>query len=73
MDPEYRTTVKMNRSKFSTTLCQYSLGIMDQIKNVLLPSVTDAKHEGITSRSIEAAELYKLNVRTSRASWGTPS
>lgn len=74
MDPEYRTAVKMDNSKFSTTLCPYSLGIMDQITNMLLPSVTDFKHEGITPRSIVVAELYKLNVRTSRASsWGTPS
>jgi hypothetical protein len=71
MDLEYRTAVKMDNSKFSTTLCPYSLGIMDQITNMLLPRV---KHEGITPRGIVVAELYKLNVRTLRASsWGTPS
>lgn len=67
MDPEYRTAVKMDSSKFSTSLCPYSLGIMDKITNMLLPSVTDFRLEGITPRSIVVAELYKLNVRPSRA------
>jgi hypothetical protein len=64
MDPEYRKAIKMDSCQFSTTLCPYRLGIMDQITNMLLPNVTDVEHEGITPRSIVVAELYKLNVRT---------
>ena len=55
----------MDSLKFSTILCPYRLGIMDQITTMLLPNVTDGKKEGIRPRSIIVAELYKLNVRPS--------
>ena len=67
MDPGYRIAVAMDSSQFSTTLCPYGLGIMDQVTNMLLPGVIDYVNEGITPRDIIVAELYKLNVRTSRA------
>jgi len=62
MDPEYRTAIKMDTSEFSTNLCPYALGIMDQVTRMLLPNMIDHNREGVAPRSIVVAELYKLNV-----------
>lgn len=62
MDPEYRTAIKMDTSAFSTNLCPYALGIMDQVTRMLLPNLMEYEKEGMTPRGIVVAELYKLNV-----------
>jgi len=56
-DESYRKALKMDTTAFCTTFDPYSLGIIDAIAQVLLPSVIDSN----THRAVHA-ELYKLNV-----------
>ncbi|KAH8810964.1 hypothetical protein F5884DRAFT_749366 [Xylogone sp. PMI_703] len=56
-DESYRKALKMDTTKFSSTFDPYSLGIIDTVAQVLLPSVIDST----THRAVRA-ELYKLNV-----------
>ena len=55
-DESYRKAVQMSPNTFCTTFDPYSLGIVDTIAQVLLPSVIDS-----TSHRAVRAELYKLN------------
>lgn len=56
-DESYRKARKMDPTAFCTTFDPYSLGIIDIVAQVLLPSVVDS----VTHRAVQA-ELYKLNV-----------
>lgn len=58
-DENYRKAVALDEKEFSTNFNPYSLGIVDVISKVLLPSVprVDDNLRGIDAR------LYKLNVR----------
>lgn len=58
-DETYRKALKMDTSAFSTTFDPYSLGIIDTIAQVLLPTMRQAS----VYRAVKA-ELYKLNVST---------
>ncbi|KAF6823693.1 oxidoreductase [Colletotrichum musicola] len=57
LDETYRKAQKLPETAFSTNLCPYKLGIIDTVRQVLLPSVETA--EG--SRLIRA-ELYNVNL-----------
>ncbi|VUC28823.1 unnamed protein product [Clonostachys rosea] len=59
-DEAYRKALKMETTAFCSTFDPYSLGIIDTIAQVLLPSIVDSS----THRSVRA-ELYKLNLYTS--------
>ncbi|KAK7217820.1 hypothetical protein V2G26_005823 [Clonostachys chloroleuca] len=59
-DETYRKALKMDTTTFCSTFDPYSLGIVDTIAQVLLPSIVDSS----THRSVRA-ELYKLNLYTS--------
>lgn len=64
LDESYRKALKIDTDSFCSTFDPYTLGIIDTIAQVLLPSATDSK----THRSVRA-ELYKLNVRSSPSPW----
>ncbi|KAK1641521.1 oxidoreductase [Colletotrichum phormii] len=56
-DESYRKALQMDPAAFCTTFDPYSVGIVDVVAQVLLPSVCDSTtHRGVR------AELYKLNV-----------
>ncbi|KAK2059176.1 oxidoreductase [Colletotrichum caudatum] len=56
-DESYRKALQMDPAAFCTTFDPYSVGIVDAVAQVLLPSVSDSTtHRGVR------AELYKLNV-----------
>lgn len=57
-DESYRKAGKLDRSEFSSNFDPYSLGIIDSITQVLLPSWIEDKSKVTQVR----AELYKLNV-----------
>jgi hypothetical protein len=56
-DETYRKAVQMDPAKFCTNFDPYSVGIIDSIAQVLLPTAM----ESTTHRAVRA-ELYKLNV-----------
>ncbi|KAL7931711.1 oxidoreductase [Trichoderma chlorosporum] len=56
-DKSYREALQMAPDAFCTDFDPYSLGIIDTVAQVLLPSVLDSP----THRSVRA-ELYKLNI-----------
>lgn len=60
-DEKYRKAAKMDPSQFSTSFNPYTLGIIDETAQTLLPSARGSKR----ARSVRA-ELYKLNVSSSR-------
>ncbi|KAI1333093.1 hypothetical protein F5Y16DRAFT_407097 [Xylariaceae sp. FL0255] len=53
----YRKALKMDTDAFCTTFDPYSVGIIDTVAPILLPSVSGS----LTHRCVQA-ELYKLNV-----------
>ncbi|KAI5463890.1 oxidoreductase [Mariannaea sp. PMI_226] len=59
-DESYRKAIKMEPTAFCTTFDPYSLGIIDTVAQMLLPSTIDS----VTNRGVQA-ELYKLNVYSS--------
>jgi hypothetical protein len=60
LDESYRKALKVDTDSFCSTFDPYTLGIVDTIAQVLLPSAIDST----THRSVRA-ELYKLNVKSS--------
>ncbi|TQV90386.1 oxidoreductase, 2OG-Fe(II) oxygenase family protein [Cordyceps javanica] len=56
-DESYRKALQMDPATFCTTFEPYSVGIIDAVAQVLLPSVSDST----THRAVRA-ELYKLNI-----------
>ncbi|KAK2594342.1 hypothetical protein QQS21_007943 [Conoideocrella luteorostrata] len=56
-DESYRKALQMDPTAFCTTFDPYSVGIIDAVAQVLLPSAFNSS----THRSVRA-ELYKLNV-----------
>lgn len=59
-DEKYRKASKMDPTQFSTSFNPYTLGIIDEIAQSLLPSAVGSEH----ARAVRA-ELYKLNVSPS--------
>jgi hypothetical protein len=57
LDESYRKASKLDASAFSTDLCPYALGIVDQAAELLMPSV------GVGGTRAVEAKLYMLNVR----------
>lgn len=57
LDETYRKAVQMDPTKFCTNFDPYSVGIIDTIAQVLLPTAVES-----TSHRAVRAELYKLNV-----------
>ncbi|ATY59385.1 2OG-Fe(II) oxygenase family [Cordyceps militaris] len=56
-DETYRKALKMNTDTFCSTFDPYSVGIVDSVAQMLLPSFLDSA----THRAVEA-RLYKLNI-----------
>ncbi|KAK7755004.1 hypothetical protein SLS62_003088 [Diatrype stigma] len=56
-DEKYRKAAKMDPSQFSTSFNPYTLGIVDEIAQSLLPSAAGSE----PARAVRA-ELYKLNI-----------
>lgn len=56
-DEAYRKALKMDPTAFCSTVDPYSLGIVDTVAQLLLPSFLESS----THRAVEA-RLYKLNV-----------
>ncbi|KAK2000996.1 oxidoreductase [Colletotrichum falcatum] len=56
-DESYRKALQMDPAAFCTTSDPYSVGIIDAVAQVLLPSVSDS-----TTHRCVRAELYKLNI-----------
>ncbi|KID95153.1 oxidoreductase, partial [Metarhizium majus ARSEF 297] len=57
LDETYRKAVQMDPTKFCTNFDPYSVGIIDTMAQVLLPTAV----ESTTHRAVRA-ELYKLNI-----------
>ncbi|EJP63178.1 oxidoreductase, 2OG-Fe(II) oxygenase family protein [Beauveria bassiana ARSEF 2860] len=57
LDETYRKALKMDTELFCTTFDPYSLGIVDTVTQMLLPSFEDPQ----THRAVDA-RLYKLNI-----------
>ncbi|KAF5011843.1 hypothetical protein FDECE_2075 [Fusarium decemcellulare] len=58
-DESYRKASKLEPSNFSTNFCPYTVGIIDAVSQLLLPSRESNKQRAVK------AELYKLNARPS--------
>jgi hypothetical protein len=65
-DPEYRKAGKMEPSHFSTTFHPANFGIIENIEQRLLPSISTTTQNSLGFRKL-TAELYKLNVRINNA------
>ncbi|KAL4937863.1 hypothetical protein BDV06DRAFT_215581 [Aspergillus oleicola] len=61
IDPEYRRAGKINANQFATNFHPADFGILENIAQVLLPSISDEMDNQLGFRKI-TAELYKLNV-----------
>ncbi|KAL4909892.1 hypothetical protein BDW74DRAFT_45306 [Aspergillus multicolor] len=60
-DPKYRKAGKMDTNNFSTLFHPADYGIIENVENVLLPSVDTEEQSDQGFRKLHA-ELYKLNV-----------
>ena len=66
LDETYRKAAKLDASDFSTNFHPHDCGILDSIQQILLPStIRGGQGIAIGPQGVRA-ELYKLNVRTSR-------
>jgi hypothetical protein len=61
IDPEYRRAGKINTDQFATSFHPADFGILENIAQVLLPSISNETDNQLGFRKI-TAELYKLNV-----------
>ncbi|KAL4762839.1 2OG-Fe(II) oxygenase [Aspergillus foveolatus] len=61
IDPEYRRAGKINTDQFATSFHPANFGILENIAQVLLPSISSETDNQLGFRKI-TAELYKLNV-----------
>ncbi|KAL4739206.1 hypothetical protein BDV11DRAFT_170239 [Aspergillus similis] len=61
IDPEYRRAGKINTGQFATSFHPADFGILENIAQVLLPSISNETDNQLGFRKI-TAELYKLNV-----------
>ncbi|KAL4799468.1 hypothetical protein BDV19DRAFT_400733 [Aspergillus venezuelensis] len=61
IDPEYRRAGKINTDQFATNFHPADYGILENIGQVLLPSISNETDNELGFRKI-TAELYKLNV-----------
>ncbi|KAL5342051.1 hypothetical protein BJX70DRAFT_386462 [Aspergillus crustosus] len=61
LDPEYRRAGKINVNQFATSFHPADFGILENIGQVLLPSISSESDNQLGFRKIKA-ELYKLNV-----------
>lgn len=68
LDPEYRSAVALDTSRFSVDFDPHRLGIIDQIQRILVPPILEldddkaAKRSAVGSLRSLSAELYKLNI-----------
>jgi hypothetical protein len=62
LDPEYRRAGKMDPSHFATSFHPADFGIIENIEQILLPSISSETQSSLGFRKL-TAELYKLNVR----------
>jgi hypothetical protein len=66
LDPTYRKAGKMDRDQFASTFHPADFGILENVEQILLPSVnSDLENKSQLKRL--TAELYKLNVATTAA------
>ena len=61
IDPEYRRAVKLNPDQFASSFHPANHGIIENIEQILLPSLNSEHENKLQSRKIHA-ELYKFNV-----------
>ncbi|KAL2815226.1 hypothetical protein BDW59DRAFT_16821 [Aspergillus cavernicola] len=61
IDPEYRKAGKIDANHFATSFHPADFGILENIGQVLLPSISSETDNQLQFRKIKA-ELYKLNV-----------
>ncbi|KAL4906976.1 hypothetical protein BDW74DRAFT_130997 [Aspergillus multicolor] len=61
IDPEYRRAGKINGDQFATSFHPADFGILENLSQVLLPSISSETDNQLGFRKI-TAELYKLNV-----------
>lgn len=61
-DESVRKALAMDASLFATNLCPYALGIVDRIKQLLLPNVAGIGRGGVKNGGFIRAELYEMNV-----------
>ncbi|KAL4987017.1 hypothetical protein BDW68DRAFT_178189 [Aspergillus falconensis] len=61
IDPEYRRAGKINADQFATSFHPADFGILENIAQVLLPTISSETDNQLGFRKI-TAELYKLNV-----------
>ncbi|RDW86095.1 2OG-Fe(II) oxygenase [Aspergillus mulundensis] len=61
IDPEYRRAGKINADQFATSFHPADFGILENLSQVLLPSISSETDNQLGFRKI-TAELYKLNV-----------
>ncbi|KAL2865967.1 2OG-Fe(II) oxygenase [Aspergillus lucknowensis] len=61
IDPEYRRAGKLNADQFATSFHPADFGILDNVGQVLLQSISTETDNQLQFRRIKA-ELYKLNV-----------
>lgn len=62
LDPEYRKAGKIDPHQFASSFHPSDFGIIENIEQILLPSVSTEKENRLQFRKL-SAELYKLNVR----------
>ncbi|OJJ41693.1 hypothetical protein ASPWEDRAFT_179400 [Aspergillus wentii DTO 134E9] len=61
LDQSYRLAGKLNFDQFSSTFHLPSFGILENIEQILLPSISTADENALQFRKL-SADLYKLNV-----------
>jgi hypothetical protein len=64
LDEQYRKAGKLDKTQFSTGFHPHDYGIVDTIKQTLLPNALSHVMEGRVAHRGVMAELYKLNVRS---------
>lgn len=62
LDPEYRKAGKLDPRQFATSFHPADFGIIENIEQILLPSISTDIENRLQFRKL-SAELYKLNVR----------
>lgn len=61
LDPEYRKAGKLDPSQFATSFHPADFGIIENVEQILLPSISTKTENRLQFRKL-SAELYKLNV-----------
>lgn len=66
LDPSYRKAGKLDLDQFATSFHPADFGILENIEQILLPSVSTDLENSLQFRKV-TADLYKLNVRPTTA------